>query len=244
MCVSVWLILSAFFLQKNPRSKGVKLGVPVKETSLTLCIMFFLCQIVALNFLVYNFVMKKFFLTLLIFAIAGMCFANELDDKIKILYAGNNIKEAFTLLLSIPEDQRNAQHWLLMGNILQDEGKNDDAVFMYNRAISADPKYYKAYYNLGNIYMIQNKPNMAVQQFKKAVKYNPEFAYGYYNLGCAYLKAGKPKAAKWEFYKAIDLNNQEADFYYNLAYTFKILNKEKQAKEYLDIYNKLIERGN
>ncbi len=188
--------------------------------------------------------MKKLLVILAILGISNLSFANELDDKIKILYAENNIKEAFTLLLSIPEEQRNAQHWLLMGNILQDEGKNDEAIFMYNRSIAADIKYYKAYYNLGNIYMLQNKPNMAIQQYKKAVKYNPEFSYGYYNLGCAYLKAQKPKSAKWEFYKAIDLNNQEADFYYNLAYTFKTLNKEKQAREYLDIYNKMTERGN
>lgn len=206
--------------------------------------MFFESQIDERNFLVYNFVMKKILALLTIFALStGLCFANELNDKIKILYAENNIKEAFNLLLSIPEEERNAQHWLLMGNILQDEGKNDDAAFMYNRAISADGKYYKAYYNLGNIYMLQDKPNMAIQAYKKAVKYNPEFAYGYYNLGCAYLKIGKVKSAKWEFYKAIDLNNQVADFHYNLAYTFKQLNKEKQAKQYLDNYNKIIERG-
>lgn len=187
--------------------------------------------------------MKKI-LTLLIITALGVstCIADELNDKINILYAENNIKDAFNLLLSIPEEDRNVQNWLLMGNILQDKGKNDDAAFMYSRAISLDEKYYKAHYNLGNIYMLQDKPNMAIQSYKKAVKYNPEFAYGYYNLGCAYLKAGKIKSAKWEFYKAIDLNNQVADFHYNLAYTFKKLNKEKQAKTYLDYYNKLIER--
>ena len=219
-------------------------NISVKETSPTLCNTFFKSQIDRTNFLVYNFVMKKILAILTIFILStGICFADELNDKINILYAENNIKEAFTLLLSIPEEERSAQNWLLMGNILQDDGKNDDAAFMYNRAISIDEKYYKAYYNLGNIYMLLDKPNMAIQAYKKAVKYNPEFAYGYYNLGCAYLKAGKVKSAKWEFYKALDLNNQVADFHYNLAYTFKQLNKEKQAKQYLDNYNKIIERG-
>ncbi len=218
--------------------------ISVKETSPTLWNMFFESQIDERNFLVYNFVMKKILtvLTILILS-AASCFADELNDKINILYAENNIKEAFNLLLSIPEDERSAQNWLLMGNILQDEGKIDDAAFMYNRAISVDEKYYKAHYNLGNIYMLQDKPNLAIKSYKKAVKYNPDFAYGYYNLGCAYLKIDKPKSAKWEFYKAIDLNNQVADFHYNLAYTFKKLNKEKQAKQYLDNYNQIIERG-
>lgn len=180
-------------------------------------------------------------LTIILFS-ANVCFADETNDRIKILYAENNIKESFNLLLSIPEEERTPENWILMGNILQDEGKDDEAAFMYNHAISVNEKDYKAHYNLGNIYMAQDKPNLAIEEFKKATKYNPDFAYGYYNLGCAYLKAGKIKTAKWQFFKAIDLNNQVADFHYNLAYTFKQLNNEKQAKIYLDYYNKLIER--
>ncbi len=188
--------------------------------------------------------MKKILVILTICILNSvLCSANDLNDQINILYAGNNIKEAFNILLSIPESERSAQNWLLMGNILQDEGKVDDAIFMYNHAISVDEKCYKAHYNLGNIYMLQDKPNMAIRAYKNAVKYNPDLAYGYYNLGCAYLKAGKIKSAKWEFYKAIDINNQEADFHYNLAYTLKKLNKDKQAKQYLDNYNQIIERG-
>ena len=188
--------------------------------------------------------MKKLITTLLIFtSLSGICFADDINDQIKILYAENNIKEAFSLLLSIPEEERTCENWLLMGNILQDEGKIDEAIFMYNSGIAKDNKNYKVHYNLGNIYLEQNKPNLAIEEYKKAVKYNPEFAYGYYNLGCAYLQINKPKTAKYEFYKAIDINNQVADFHYNLAYTFKVLKNEKQAKIYLDYYNKLIERG-
>lgn len=205
--------------------------------------MFFKSQIDVRKFLIYNFIMKKILALLTILTLGiNACFADELNDKINILYAENNIKEAFSLILSIPEENRTAQNWLLMGNILQDESKIDEAAFMFNQAIAADSKYYKAYYNLGNIYMLQDKPNMAIKEYKKALKYNPDFAYGYYNLGCAYLKIGKIKSAKWEFFKAIDLNNQVADFHYNLAYTFKQLNKEKQAKTYLEYYNKIIER--
>ena len=170
-------------------------------------------------------------------------FADDvLNEKINVLYAENNIKEAFSNLLSIPEDERSEQNWILMGNILQDEGKLQDASFMYNRAIALNEKSFKAHYNLGNIYLLEEKPFMAISEFKKTVKYNPDFAYGYYNLGCAYLSAGKLKTAKWQFLKAIDLNNQIPDFHYNLAYTYKKLNNEKQAKIYLGYYNKLMER--
>ena len=168
--------------------------------------------------------------------------ADEMSDRVRVLYAENNIKEAFNVLLSIPEDNRTSENWLLMGNIMQDESRIEDAEMFYNHAIAADPKNYKAHYNLGNIYLSQDKNELAVTEFKKAVRYKSDFAYGYYNIGCAYLKMGKFKDAKWQFYKAIDLNNQVADFHYNLAYTFKQLKNEKQAKIYLDYYNKLIER--
>ena len=71
--------------------------------------------------------------------------ADVSNQEIKVLYAENNIKEAFNLLLSIPEEERTSENWLLMGNILQDEGKPDDAIFMYNNAIATDEKNYKAH---------------------------------------------------------------------------------------------------
>lgn len=205
--------------------------------------MFFKSQIEDTSFLLYNFAMKRFWLFLISLALLSNCvWADTLNEQINVLYAENNIKEAFNLLLSIPEENRSAQNWVLMGNILQDEGKPDEAIFMYNSAIATDAKNYKAHYNLGNAYLQQNKPNMAIAEFKKAIKYNPEFSYAYYNLGCAYLKIDKPRNAKWEFFKAIDLNNQEPDFYYNLAYTYKKLNNEKQSKIYLEYYDKLMEQ--
>ena len=89
------------------------------------------------------------------------------NQEIKALYAENSIKDAFNLLLSIPEEERSSENWLLMGNILQDEGKVDDAIFMYNNAIATDEKNYKAHYNLGNIFLEQDKPNLAIAEFKK-----------------------------------------------------------------------------
>ena len=210
---------------------------------MTLWIIFYKSQIEDVNFLLYTYIMKKFFISMIILsAVCGSVMADETNDRIRILYAENNIKDAFNVLLSIPEDNRTSENWLLMGNIMQDEGRVDDAVLMYNHAIASDEKNYKAHYNLGNIYFDKDNMPDAVSEYKKAVKYKPDFAYGYYNIGCAYLKQGKFKDAKWQFYKAIDLNNQVADFHYNLAYTFKQLNNEKQAKVYLEYYNKLFER--
>lgn len=162
------------------------------------------------------------------------------SQQATIAYSENNLKGAFEILLSIKEDDRTAQDLLLLGNILQDQGKNADAVFMYQRAVIVNPKYYKAYYNIANIYLEEERPYLAIENYKMAVKSNPQFAYGYFNLGCAYLRIGDIKKAKVVFLRAVELKNTVPEFHYNLAYTYKKLNKPKQAKEYLDNYNKLM----
>lgn len=166
------------------------------------------------------------------------------SEQATILYNENSVKNSFDTLLSIKEADRTSQDWLLLGNILQDQNKTSDAIFMYQRAINTNPKYYKPYYNLGNIYLEQDKTNLAIENYRKANKLNNEFPYAYYNLGCAYLKNGELKKAKIVFLKAIEIKNTVPDFHYNLAYTYKMLNNPKLAKQYLGFYNKLMENSN
>ncbi len=204
--------------------------------------------------------MKKLILTLLILTtvLTAPAFALEMpwkkqniqeeqavdpvSEQAKALYAQNDIDEALKLLKGKAEADRTAEDWLLIGNILQDKDRLDEAVYMFKKSIETDPKYYKAHYNLGYIYMIKEMPNMALAEFKKAVKYKDDFAYGYYNMGCAYLKLKQYGNARYNFFRAIDIKGDEPMFYYNLAYTYKMQGKEKQAQTYLDIYNKLMER--
>ncbi len=166
---------------------------------------------------------------------------DEVSQQARAFYAQNNIDEALDLLTQKKESERSAHDWLLIGNIMQDKNKLPEAMYMFNHAIIADEKFYKAHYNLGYIYLSQDKPNMALSEFKKAVKYKPDFAYGYYNIGCAYLKLKNYRTAKFNFFKALDLKANEPNIYYNLAYSYKMLGNEKKAKTYLDLYNKIME---
>ena len=56
-----------------------------------------------------------------------------------------NFDQALKLLLNKGETYRSAEDWLLIGNILQDKDKLDEAIYMYKQAIEKDPKYYKAH---------------------------------------------------------------------------------------------------
>jgi len=188
--------------------------------------------------------MKRFVYFILIILLGIMpAIAEEsaINNQANMLYAENRLEDAFSLLLTIPQEERTPQNWLLLGNILQDKNRDEDADFMYNQALLSDMKYYKAAYNLGNLYLSEEKPNMAIEQYERVVKLKPDFAYAYFNMGCAYLKLGKLKDAKKNFAKAVELKPTEADFHYNLAYTLKKMNKEKDAQVFLDYYNKIKE---
>lgn len=205
--------------------------------------------------LFYNLIMKKLLVTLIILSGCAVSAAPTLPwqkqpepvkkdavtEQAKVLYAQNEIDSALEVLKGKADDDRSAEDWLIMGNILQDKDKIDQAIYMYNQAIVKDPKNYKAHYNLGYIYFIQEKPNMALAEFKKSIKYKDDFSYGYYNMGCAYLKLKDYRNAKYNFFRALDLKNGNPNIYYNLAYSYKMLNKEKQAQTYLDLYNKIME---
>lgn len=158
-----------------------------------------------------------------------------------LLYNENNLKGAYEILSSIPDSKRSSQDYVLLGNILYDENKISDAVFMYQRAILVDETFYKPYYNLGVLYLDEEKPFLAIDNLRKACRLKRDFSYGYYNLGCAYLKAGQLNKAKIAFLKAIEIKNNEPDFYFNLAYTYKKLGKEKLSKQYLELYHKAVE---
>lgn len=184
--------------------------------------------------------MKRVLLFLLILLGINSCFAeNNLSKQAVAFYSDNNYNKTMDLILQIDENERSAQDWLILGNLLDEKGEKDNAIFMYQKSTNTDPKYYKAYYNLANIYLADEKYNMAIDNYKKALKYNKENAYIHYNLACTYLKQGEVKKAKSSLIRAITLKNDVAEFHYNLAYVYKSLNKTKLAQTYLDNYNKL-----
>ncbi len=186
---------------------------------------------------------KLFILSVMLILNFSLVFAQADEDTdlmVNSLYAANRLDDAFNLLLSIPQENRTAQQWLIMGNIMMDYDKPEDAEFMYYSALKANPKSYKASYNLANLHLQNGQPNLAISEYKQALKYKKDFAYAYYNLGCTYIKISEFRKAKNAFLDAVYFKSTEPDFYYNLAYVYKKLNNPKSAQLYLDYYNRTV----
>ena len=77
------------------------------------------------KYLIYNFVMKKIIISIILICLGHAVFAEEMSKSQQAVayYNDNNIEQAIKILQSIPEADKNAQDWLLMGNLLQDKNK-------------------------------------------------------------------------------------------------------------------------
>lgn len=187
--------------------------------------------------------MKKILVLLsLLFSTSFAMASTELSKQAVAFYSDNNFNKSLELILQIDDKARTPQDWLILGNILQEKGEKENAIYMYQKAIAVDNKYYKAYYNLANIFLEDEKYAIAIEHYKKAASLNKDNPYLHYNLACAYIKSGDIKKAKSSLIKAVTLKNDIPEVHYNLAYVYKSLGKNKIAEDYLSNYNKLSER--
>ena len=179
--------------------------------------------------------MKKIFLFLIILIfINNNCQAGqsieERKKEIFAVYNSNNLQEAYNMISTITEEERDYELWYLLGNLSQDFNNDMNAAYFFQKSILMKPDFDKAHYNLANLYLKEKKYNKAIQEYKTAIKYKKDFPYIYQK---------EFKEAKEALQKAIKLKNNEAKFYYNLAIVYKNLNNIKEAKEALSMYNNL-----
>ncbi|MFC1962846.1 tetratricopeptide repeat protein [Chloroflexota bacterium] len=83
-----------------------------------------------------------------------------------------------------------AEEYYQRGESLANEGKYEDAIKDYTRAIQLDANDPRFYVNRGTAYLNMNKLDLAIDDLRKAIELNPDLAIAYANLGTAYAKKG------------------------------------------------------
>jgi tetratricopeptide (TPR) repeat protein len=95
------------------------------------------------------------------------------------------------------------------------EGKIEEAINHYNKAISIAPEYVYTYNNRGIIYGERGQYKLAIEDFNNAIRIIPTFADAYYNLGFTYDKRGQYQLAIENYNKAIRLKPDYTEAYMN-----------------------------
>jgi tetratricopeptide (TPR) repeat protein len=140
------------------------------------------------------------------------------------------IKIAREVIDNPPKDRREtARAYLLWGLALSDQGKDAEAIPLYQKATTLDPKLAPAYYDWGLVLARQGKSAEAVPLYEKATTLDPKLAPAYNSWGNALANQGKNAEAIPLYQKAIALDPNLALAYNNWGLALADQGKSAEA---------------
>jgi protein O-mannosyl-transferase len=104
-----------------------------------------------------------------------------------------------------------------LGIALADEGKSDEAIQHFHKALQINPDDAKSINNLGKVFMTQGKLDEAMGYFNHALQIKPDDVKTLNNLGVALADEGKLDDATRELDQVLKLDPNFADACYNLG---------------------------
>src|SRR5713226_7260385 len=119
--------------------------------------------------------------------------------------------EAYQMVVDV--DTKNAIPYNNWGNALAFQGKFDEAIAKYEKAVGLDPKYAPAYNNnWGRALADQRRFDEAIAKYQKTIELDPKYARAYYNWRNALATEGRLDEAVAKYEKAVELEPQNKVF--------------------------------
>jgi tetratricopeptide (TPR) repeat protein len=118
-----------------------------------------------------------------------------------------------------------------LGNALQDQGRIEEAIPHYRRALELQPQLDDARYNLGIALMELGRTDQAIAAFREVLRLNPDHARAHNNIGNALVSRGRTEDAVEEFLRAIALEPSLEVARYNLGNAMLALERYDEAAE-------------
>jgi Flp pilus assembly protein TadD len=97
------------------------------------------------------------------------------------------------------------------------QGRHDDAVSAYERAIAAEPGMAEAHYNLGVAHRARGRMDQAAECWRRAIQLRPDFIAAHNNLGSALLELGQIDQAIAAHRRALELDPRSLPALINLG---------------------------
>ena len=128
----------------------------------------------------------------------------------------------------LPEAERLC-HWVLhsdptlaaahstLGRVLRDQGKLDEAVAAYRKAVTLEPQNAAFHNDMGNVLAEQGQMEEGIACYRKALEIRPEYAEAQNNLANLYQMTGRLEEAETSYRKAVDLTPGYTEAHRNLA---------------------------
>jgi tetratricopeptide (TPR) repeat protein len=103
------------------------------------------------------------------------------------------------------------------GNLLRAQGKLDEAIACFRRAIALNPRHIEAQNNLGNALKAKGLLDEAIVCFQDALRQRPDYAEAYSNLGNVLQEQENFDEAVACYRRAAELKPEIAEVHHNLA---------------------------
>jgi tetratricopeptide (TPR) repeat protein len=132
----------------------------------------------------------------------------------------------FNLLASV---EAHAEANCLVGTSLLAQGRVDEAIIQYQKALALWPESANSHDGLGSAFYQKRRLDEAIIQYQKALEIKPDFARAHNDLGVCLLQAGRVNEAITQFQRALEIKPDFAAAHNNLGSTLVQLGRVNEA---------------
>lgn len=115
------------------------------------------------------------------------------------------------------------------GKQLQEEGKLEDAIAAYHRALELNSNDFWAHHHMGEVLVKLGRCDEAVTAYRHAIELKPDFSWSYHYLGDALAQQQQWEESAVAFRKAIELNPEHFGTYVGLGNSLAKLGELDEA---------------
>ena len=141
---------------------------------------------------------------------------------------------------SLTLDPGLVEGYVVLGDILESDGRLSEADDIFHQAIQKKPDLYIGYFYCGKVALEsgQNQTEQALAYLTKAVDLNPDFAEGHFERGRALEQSGKLQEARAEYNTSLVKDGSLSQAHYRLALLYRKLGQAKAANNELALFQK------
>ncbi len=151
-------------------------------------------------------------------------------------------REAFVclnlLITYLPDNPEIFFVWLLLGNVLNNLQRYQEALASYDQALELKPDKDQAWNNRGNVLDDLQRYQEALASYDKALELNPDDDRAWYNRGNVLRKLQRYEEAIVSYDKALELNPDDDQAWYNRGIVLDDLQRYQEA---IASYDKALE---
>jgi tetratricopeptide (TPR) repeat protein len=119
-----------------------------------------------------------------------------------------------------------------LGTVLATEGRFDDAITHFKKAMTIAPDAPMTYSNMGSILLAAGHPKAAMDCFKKAIALDPDYTDAHDRLGMLLANSGHSEEAIPHFESSLRINPNNAETHYDLGKALMAIGRQDEAKRH------------